>query len=282
MFYHEYHKYPSAMPIEANIFSNKAFVAHWHSEYELILVKEGSVSMGINAHKRELLEGEIAIITSGDIHFLSTNTKESKYYCVIFQPSIIEGVVDLTPQPEINHPFISYADLKKLSLSDRELKILQYCFTTIHDELKREDPFYKVIVKSKIAELLGLIFRFTVKAPELQAEASSIASSLHLIRKAIRYIEDNFEHDILLEDVAGHLNISAFYFSRLFSKTTGMTFKAFLNTTRINKAIQFLKSTNESITTIAYECGFSSIRTFNRVFKELKNIPPSAIRRPRG
>jgi AraC-like DNA-binding protein len=102
---------------------------------------------------------------------------------------------------------------------------------------------------------------------------------MHLVREAIRFINKHFGEEISLDDVADHLHISPYYFSRMFSKATGMTYKSFLNSTRVHSAERLLKSTNEPVTSIAYECGFGSIRTFNRVFREYKGVAPSEYRK---
>ena len=64
-------------------------------------------------------------------------------------------------------------------------------------------------------------------------------------------------------------------------KKTGMTFVEYVNATRIAEAETLLLETNDNITEIAYTIGFSSVQTFNRVFKQIRNINPTEYRKMR-
>lgn len=89
------------------------------------------------------------------------------------------------------------------------------------------------------------------------------------------YIEKNYMNDITLKTVASQFNISYYYFSRIFSNTFNMTFKQYLDNIRINAAESLLQDKNIPITEIAYNCGFTSIRTFNRTYKRIKGHSPT-------
>lgn len=278
MLYHEIHQFPTDTPIEANIFENSFFRAHWHTDIELIMVSSGCITIGINSEHHQLVEGEIAICTSGDIHYIDSSNTESKTIVVIFKPEVIDGVFDFASKKlTVHHPFLTREIIRELGIRDSEILLIHGCFITLLNELKDKFPYYEIIVKSKIAELIGLLLR-NDNHQTFEEKLSVSTGNISLVRKAIRYIENNFSQDILLEDISRHLNVSPYYFSRVFSKTTGMTYKTYLNTVRTDKALTFLQSTNETIIEIAYECGFNSIRTFNRVFKSLKGMPPSEIR----
>ena len=98
------------------------------------------------------------------------------------------------------------------------------------------------------------------------------------MRESIRYLESNYMNSITLEDAARNVNLSSYYFSRLFKKISGMNFKQYLNSIRVEKAESKIKNTGMPITDIALECGFNSIRTFNRVFKSARGCAPSDLK----
>ena len=72
--------------------------------------------------------------------------------------------------------------------------------------------------------------------------------------------------------MAYDLGISKYVLSRLFAKTFHCNFNKYVNGVRLNYAIAALENTKESITSICFEAGFESQRTFNRVFKEKYKI----------
>lgn len=88
------------------------------------------------------------------------------------------------------------------------------------------------------------------------------------IRKSISFIEENYEKNITLQDVADYVSISKNYLSMLFKQETGINFVAYLNHYRIEKAKQLLTTTNMKIYEIADSIGFYSPYYFSKVFKE--------------
>src|SRR5689334_23133954 len=87
--FHENRTYGSAFPFTAFVSSNIDFLAHWHNDLEMIYVLEGSIRMGINSETRVLLAGDLAVCSSGDIHYYDSKDNNSKLILVIFNPSLI-------------------------------------------------------------------------------------------------------------------------------------------------------------------------------------------------
>jgi AraC-like DNA-binding protein len=92
-------------------------------------------------------------------------------------------------------------------------------------------------------------------------------------------VEHNYTREITLAEIAGAANFSIYHFARFFKEATGMTFIQYLNNYRISKAIRYLCSTTDPITEIAFQAGFDSIKTFNRVFKQLKGCSPTEYKK---
>lgn len=99
------------------------------------------------------------------------------------------------------------------------------------------------------------------------------------IQLVMMYIEDHFDKDIPLSEAADLLHLSVSQFSIVFNKFTGHTFKKYLNYYRIEKVCQLLLDEEIPIIDISYRCGFSNLRTFNRVFKEITKTTPSKYRK---
>ena len=79
--------------------------------------------------------------------------------------------------------------------------------------------------------------------------------------------------------MADQVNLSPTYLSRKFRKTTGVTFKEYINYIRIKQAVQALLTTDDSITKIAVDCGFNSSNYFKDIFKKINGVSPMAFRR---
>lgn len=89
------------------------------------------------------------------------------------------------------------------------------------------------------------------------------------------YILRNYQDTLTLEEVAAEAHLTPQAFCRYFKKHTGVTFVSFLNEMRVNQACKKLTSGQyDSISIVAYNCGFNSITNFNRVFKNVAGVSP--------
>ena len=82
---------------------------------------------------------------------------------------------------------------------------------------------------------------------------------------------------ITFDEAAKYMYFSKPYFSKLFHNIFGMTFSQYLNTVRVASAIEKIKQGDMSITEISADCGFNTIRNFNRVFKDLTGYSPNNL-----
>ena len=81
-----------------------------------------------------------------------------------------------------------------------------------------------------------------------------------------------------MDKLSAEVGLSRSQISRLLSSMMKLSFPEFIHSMRINNARRSLLYTDESITSIAFECGFTSQRTFNRVFREVVGMTPSEYR----
>jgi YesN/AraC family two-component response regulator len=92
-------------------------------------------------------------------------------------------------------------------------------------------------------------------------------------------MQQHFDKDIGLNELAKHVNMTAVSLSRFIKKRTGKTFIDSLNEIRIGHASRMLIDTTHSVSEICYQCGFMNLSNFNRIFKKKKGITPSEFRK---
>ena len=99
-----------------------------------------------------------------------------------------------------------------------------------------------------------------------------------VITKAKAFIQQHHADELSLGEVAKAMNISTFYFCKIFKKSTGINFTDYLSRVRIEKAKNLLLNPNLRISEIAFEVGFQSLTHFNRVFKKVVGQSPTEYR----
>ncbi len=95
----------------------------------------------------------------------------------------------------------------------------------------------------------------------------------------LKYINDHYMEKLSIESIASELNYSASYLRYVFSKHSRKTVTEYLNSTRLSHAANSLKYTNNSITQIAFDCGFCDSNYFSTAFKKRHGISPTKYRK---
>jgi len=98
------------------------------------------------------------------------------------------------------------------------------------------------------------------------------------VEEAILYMNSHYGDNIQIGEIADHVSLSRFYFSRLFRKETGRSPNEYLADIRINAAKEMLTERIHSITEISELCGFTNTSHFTRFFREKTGQTPAAFR----
>lgn len=99
------------------------------------------------------------------------------------------------------------------------------------------------------------------------------------ICQAINFISQNLDRDLPLEEIARAASFSSFHFHRIFKAVVGETVAEFTRRLRLELAANRLIADEESITVIAFDCGFSSSQNFAKAFRQHFQLTPSAYRK---
>jgi len=151
------------------------------------------------------------------------------------------------------------------------------------DLTELQDAYFhsKVLSKPQYTAMVRLLEIF---AKHLSVIANQIVVEQEnqeppLIQKARHYIGEHQAESLSLDQMAKALNVSTFYFCKMFKKATGLTFTDYLSRTRIERAKNLLINPNARVSEVAYDCGFVSLTHFNRIFKRIVGKSPTDYRR---
>ena len=103
-----------------------------------------------------------------------------------------------------------------------------------------------------------------------------------VMEKAKEYIRQNYQKDLTLDEVSKVVDISPYYFSKLFKQETGENFIEYLTKVRMKNAEELLKDSDYSIKEICAASGYSDPNYFSRIFKKYEGVTPSEYRERLG
>ncbi|MDH5074789.1 Bifunctional transcriptional activator/DNA repair enzyme AdaA [Clostridium perfringens] len=103
-------------------------------------------------------------------------------------------------------------------------------------------------------------------------------SKYELAQKAKKYIDGNYADKFSLQVISNNLYINAYYLHRAFKDIMGFTLLQYQHKVRINQSISLLTKTELSVSSIAYDVGYSNLSHFSRIFKKSMGISPKTYR----
>ena len=244
---------------------------HWHSRHEFCYVIEGECSFYVNGQTYHASAGDLLFFKSGDIHRYISNDEHFICYISTFIPTIVYENDYKLCMPKT---FISKSELVESGLHGRVLET----FDTMYEEYEKCDKYWEAIVKSCLANMFYLLSR------SFENESVTLIKDVNKFEKfqqVIDYLNKNYTEDISLEDISSLLNYSLSNTSSLFEKFIGMNFKKYLDSIRVQKSVEMIRNSDETITEIAMKNGFNNVRTFNNVFKSITGMTPMELRNGR-
>ncbi|MBQ8110698.1 MAG: helix-turn-helix transcriptional regulator [Clostridia bacterium] len=124
--------------------------------------------------------------------------------------------------------------------------------------------------------LMALLARMPEDAGEIMPGGGQ---SRRAIEPALQYVSDNYTQEIRVEQMAAACAMSESYFRKVFQSATGMPPLEYVNRYRVNRSVQLLSMTDETVLTIAGMTGFPSIATYNRNFRRYVGQSPAQWRK---
>ena len=232
-------------------------ISHWHMEHELIACREGSAQVMLDDTMFNITQQQCIFCHSGCVHYISASPDSLLLVC-LFNEKMYDPI---TSPFALENPVFEdrYGILPKLS--------------EIRHELKNQPIFFECRTEAMIGEILVDVFR----GEPLRKAQWQFSDVITRYKQLLNHIDLEYEH-ITYQNAVQFMNMSDAYFSRYFKRQAGMTFSQYLNVVRIEKAVQLLDSApTMKITDVMLRCGFNTIRSFNRVFREVTGFTPTTL-----
>lgn len=219
---------------------------HWHMSCEILYVFGGSARQKVNGYEFLFNTGDALMIAPGAVH--ATVSIEDGCYI---------GVAHFSPLRPLESVYLKAGSDSE---TERMFSLIQEEFT-----LKREG--FELVAQGLILQAAGKILRSGNKVG-----TGSIMSKEKT--ELYEYIRKNLNRGITLESAAKFAGYSSEYFSKLFVKIMGTSFKKYIDTLK-TQAAQGLLEEGVSVSQTAYELGYDTPSSFCRAFKRLVGSSPS-------
>lgn len=233
-------------------YKNFSFSSHFHKNIEFVYVADGEIEITVNDITLKASKGQFAIVLPYHMHSFKTSVTSSAVVAVFSNDFISNFISETNHKTAKNFIFVTDENI-----------IHKFC------NLKELNNF----------QIMGVLYSLCGDFINQTEFINAGNDNGVILNKIMNYINENHNHDITLSTLSDAIGYEKHYISRLFNASSGMNFRSFINMCRTENAREMLKNTNMTITEIAYACGFSNIRTFNRAFREFTGCSPNEYRK---
>jgi len=228
-----------------------------YSNFLLMYIKKGTGLVSFDNKTYVVHENDIIIIDCHKSHTYSSDNFETLW--IHFDGSMSKQYFDL-----LYHRYGCVFHLLQSTIIPKYLNIILDSFKS---NIIPNEPLVSCYIQRMLTELLLI-----------STDTNNNGNRDNPVIKIMVFIKDNYKNKLTLEELSSKVNLSLFYFSRIFKKESGYTPYEYIIMIRINEAKRLLKSTQLSIKQIAFSTGFNSESNFVTCFKNNSNVTPKEFR----
>lgn len=232
---------------------------HVNMQAEILVITRGVVGVTVGNRTMEVKKSEVVFIDSLEPHSFF-EIEGGKGYVMIFDMSVVPDFGRIAAKNDIPN--------RKVPISEQTSAFLEGGIPPIGDREVSDTLQARALLYPLILEIMRQNKTLTPKAEQTD-----------YMLKTFRIIADEYASPLTLFEVSRRVGVNYVYLGRVFRQVTGVAFSDLLCTTRINYAMQMLRDGTDSIADIAMECGFGSVRNFNRRFIKQNHCTPREFRR---
>lgn len=256
--------------------SNLSALCHWHEDIELLMPLKGYLSYNVNGTVVTIQEGNAIFVNARHMHYgFSADGTDCEYICVTFRPQLLcanEEIRNRFILPVLTGPNFTHLVLRKVIPEHRPLLNAVCRLDALYSE---KAPGYEI-------QALGVLFQFWhglyQLAQEKIGEAVSADVNILIQKQMLEFIRTHYQEKTTIDAIAAAGGVCRTKCCQIFRQYLGCTPNDYLNSFRLEKGMELLKSTKMTISEIAGECGFNSASYFTEMFTRQKGCSPKAYR----
>lgn len=244
----------------------QSYYPHQHKTLcEMVLIEEGTASFQIDAKNYTVVAGDLIVYNQNVTHSETYPADAPvKRYVIGINRVLLAGRGINCIIPDEVSPVVHLGEWAKE---------LSHYFKVIVKEGISMRPGYEQICKGLLLTIFAIILRCCdLLPPEDEDSDSSLAPRISA------FLEENYAHDITLNDIAAHFYISSYYLAHLMKKEFGISPIKQIMLLRMGEAQQLLLTTNYTITNICSMVGYENLNYFFYLFKRHTGLTPNQFR----
>ena len=260
------------LPIKIFTQTVQEYPFHCHDDTEFLFVLKGKIEINIDNQMTVLKEGNIFIVNANEFHFIHSADESGKSQLLVLQFDMSYfSKFNLDPNDLLFQITYEKEESPRREAYNRIRGVLASLMKTV---INKEEP-NSLLIERHLLDLIILL----INSFKIDTAVKENSKKEERIVEILKYISNNSDNnDLGLANIAEQFYLNSQYLSRYFKEKIGVSLKKFIDNTRLNRSLQALKSTDETILEIALQFGFPDAKGYYRVFKEVMGITPAQYR----
>lgn len=249
---------------------------HCHDCLEINYVKQGKGHYIIEQQMYPIEPGDIFIINNAERH-MAVHGEDFTIMVMVFDSQF---VWENPKEYDYLEPFFNRNTQFSNRIPGGNEHYTELCeqLFKINEEYQKKKEGWQLVVKASVLLFLAILYRYCKANHELGGEGKNIYKQYERINPVLDYIQENYQEQIVLEDLAKRAMLNKTYMCTFFKEVMDMTIFEYIQKVRINHSCRLLRTTKDPITEIALLSGYNGVSYFNRAFKELLGVTPKQYR----
>lgn len=246
---------------------------HVHPYHEIFYLVSGECTFFINHNIYKLTKGDLVMVPAGEIHksnYQGNGINDRIDIC--FRDNSLVWMKEIVGDETVKQCLTPGV----ISIPEKRRDYVEAIMNKMMFESEGQDILSPAFIRTGLVEFLLFIIRCQRFEENVIKE---IDVDNKLMQEIATYIYNNYSRKISLDGMAQRFHISRSYLSKKFKAVTGFGFKEYIVNVRIKNACRMLLETNQSITDIAFECGFNDSNYFGDAFRHVKGMSPNKYRK---
>lgn len=242
---------------------------HIHADIELFFVLDGSGEFTLEDKKYSLKKEDFIVINANQKHSFCSQDED------FLGASIVISYMKLSKMLKKEMILlVCNSAVEENEIIDEMRSILRKIVSEQYQN-KENNEIYLNSLYYELLHILTTDFQLDKDSRLYNADEHKFDDRKY---KITEYVQQNYDKDISLGDLAEKLYLSVPYLSKYIKRQFGMNFIDYVNSIRLNHAVSQLLYSDKSLVRIAMDTGFASSAALNKVFKEKYNMTPTEYR----
>lgn len=255
---------------------------HTHEFFEMLCVLSGECDNIFEQETFQMKPGDICIHAPGTVHAVRAFSDDAVLLNILIRKSTFERCFfSLMEEDCILSRFFRIAFYKTVEMpyllfrTEKDLQIRSLILDALN-EYESEAKYKRPLLNAMLSELLIRMFQGYEESIIVPSARDSTARHADIVR-ILRYMQENY-CSVSMGELAERFNYSERQLQRIIFEATGMSFRDAIQTQKLTKAAELLRTTDLTVQAVAEETGFQAVNNFRKLFLKHYQLTPAIYR----